>query len=151
MVFSSVDPTDSVWIGSKMVLNDSSNLKKIGITHIVNVALELQKNDKLDKAFHVYHVPLEDLIDQPLDPYVIQAYNYIMNALNDGGKVFIHCNKGKSRSAAIVIYYLMTTYCMTFDCAYELLKKRYPIISLNQGFELKLKNLSNNAYEKCFT
>ncbi|KAI8896791.1 dual specificity phosphatase [Globomyces pollinis-pini] len=45
--------------------------------------------------------------------------------------ILIHCHQGVSRSAALVIGYLMKIYKMTCHDAYNLVKDRAPSISPN--------------------
>ncbi|MFN9898378.1 MAG: dual specificity protein phosphatase family protein, partial [bacterium] len=35
------------------------------------------------------------------------AYKFMLGAITSGGKVFVHCSAGVSRSASLVIYFMM--------------------------------------------
>ena len=59
-----------------------------------------------------------------------------------GGKVFVHCVAGVSRSSTIVIAYLMNK-GMTYKEAFEWVKKKHSIAFPNYGFQRQLQN-----YEK---
>ena len=54
--------------------------------------------------------------------------------------VLVHCNMGRSRSAAFIIYYLMVKHGMSYDDAYGFLKEKKPDIDLNSGFVKMLQN-----------
>lgn len=53
---------------------------------------------------------------------------------NDGGRVFVHCQAGISRSATICLAYLMRTNRVKLDEAFEFVKQRRSIISPNFSF-----------------
>ncbi len=62
----------------------------------------------------------------------------------DGYNILVHCARGKSRSASMVIGYLIWKEKISFEEAYYRVKKKRPIIAINHGFEKQLK-----AFEKC--
>ena len=51
-----------------------------------------------------------------------------------GGRVFVHCHAGISRSATVCIAYLMQQKQMTLNDAYSFVKSKRPIISPNLHF-----------------
>lgn len=53
---------------------------------------------------------------------------------NTGGRVFVHCQAGISRSATICLAYLMRTNRVRLDEAFEFVKQRRSIISPNFSF-----------------
>ncbi len=59
---------------------------------------------------------------------------FINDNLNIGKIVFVHCVAGVSRSASVVIYYLMKYDKMKYRDAYEAVKKSRPIIAPNNFF-----------------
>jgi protein-tyrosine phosphatase len=61
--------------------------------------------------------------------------------LERNNKVFVNCYAGVSRSASIVIAYLMYKKNMSFIQAFEYLKMKRPIISPNLSFRDQLSSL----------
>lgn len=51
-----------------------------------------------------------------------------------GGRVFVHCHAGISRSATVCIAYLMQHKYMSKDAAYHFVQNKRPIISPNLAF-----------------
>ncbi|KAH7032217.1 dual specificity phosphatase, partial [Linnemannia elongata] len=77
-----------------------------------------------------------------------QAFDYIEEAKTRGGKVLVHCQLGVSRSASLVIAYVMKTLHMGLTDAYELVKARSAVISPNMSLMYQLsefeKSLNTN-------
>uniref|UniRef100_A0A3Q3R8Q1 Dual specificity phosphatase 10 n=1 Tax=Monopterus albus TaxID=43700 RepID=A0A3Q3R8Q1_MONAL len=71
---------------------------------------------------------------QNLRQYFEEAFEFIEEAHQAGMGLLIHCQAGVSRSATIVIAYLMKHTWMTMTDAYKFVKTRRPIISPNLNF-----------------
>ena len=67
------------------------------------------------------------------------THAWIAKALSEGGVVLVHCRAGVSRSASIVIAYLMKELKLDFNTAYKLVLAARPIVSPNEGFEKQLR------------
>ncbi len=86
--------------------------------------------------------PLYDLVSQKiydastesLTPMVTSAINLISRAVQEKGAVLVHCRKGESRSACIVILYLMRDQGHTLREALQLVARKRPTIRPNDGF-----------------
>lgn len=57
--------------------------------------------------------------------------------------MLVHCRGGRSRSATIVIAYLMRTFNWSLQQAYDFVQARNPKISPNLGFMGQLINFEN--------
>ena len=55
------------------------------------------------------------------------------------GSVLVHCAGGRSRSAALLTAYLMTTRGWHYDYAVSVLKHARPVIQINKGFEQQVR------------
>ncbi|GBC10206.1 hypothetical protein RclHR1_09440001 [Rhizophagus clarus] len=83
----------------------------------------------------------------------IPAFAFIDEARSAGRNILVHCQCGVSRSASLIISYVMKVNRMTLNQAYEFVKDKSPYISPNMSlvyqlveFEktLKLGNNTNN-------
>jgi hypothetical protein len=129
----------SLYIGSYHSACDDKFLRECDIQVIVNCGYELI--NKFPTTMIYKKIPLDDVDDSPLGEYLDSAVKFIHEQLESGKNVLVHCMMGKSRSAAIVIAYLL--YRSTIDKslgldslqkAYLFLKSRRPIVSPNPGF-----------------
>ncbi|CAF0889701.1 unnamed protein product [Adineta ricciae] len=110
-------------------------VQRLGITYIVNVALESSP------IVYPKHVKLEkfDILDFPNTP-ISNYFNTITDKIHahltadKQHKVLVHCMAGISRSTTIVCAYLMRYMNMTLREAYLQCKKHRPICFPNLGF-----------------
>lgn len=63
--------------------------------------------------------------------YFEQGFAFIDKAREEGVGVLVHCKQGVSRSASLVIAYLMKSQKMSFQNAYTFLKQKSPSITPN--------------------
>lgn len=93
------------------------SLLQNGITHIVCVRQEDEAHfirpNFLD-TFKYLIVELADSIYESIIPHFSQVRKFLQECRSEGGKVLIHGNNGISRSAALVLAYIMEEYCLTF-------------------------------------
>lgn len=78
-----------------------------------------------------------NVLDMPfvnLAKHFQEGIQFINQALYTGGTVLVHCFAGVSRSATIVIAYLMQELGMPFMEAMNFVKRRRPIVFPNFGF-----------------
>ncbi|XP_003223192.1 dual specificity protein phosphatase 26 [Anolis carolinensis] len=140
---------DEVWsniyIGGIVIAHNKEELKRYGITHILNAAHNAW-GSKGNQAFYsrefLYHgIAAEDSTDFDLSVYFYPASEYIHKALSSpNGKILVHCILGKSRSATLVLAYLMIHHNFSLAAALEkILLSR--AISPNRGFLKQLQDL----------
>ena len=69
----------------------------------------------------------------------IAAVNIFIEAGVQKGGVLVHCAGGRSRSAAFVAAFIMSTQGCGFDPAFAQVRRARPVASLNRGFEQQLR------------
>ncbi|XP_062234755.1 uncharacterized protein LOC133931824 [Platichthys flesus] len=140
---------DEVWpnlfIGDMSVANDRYSLWKLGITHVVNAAhgrMHCQgSHDFYGSSVDYYGVAADDSPSFDLSRYFSPSADYIQDALNTtGARVFVHCAVGVSRSASLVLAYLMIYHHYTLLEAIHKVKERRWIFP-NTGFLKQLRAL----------
>ena len=81
---------------------------------------------------------------------IIQYFGECLNFIKGPEKVFVHCAAGESRSATIVIAYLMWQKKLTFDKAYNFVKQKRSRIYPNFGFRQQLQMFEKLLFENGF-
>ena len=86
---------------------------------------------------------MRDEPDQDIIEQMKEAYKYIKE--NNDKNIFVHCVFGKSRSASVIIFYIMNEQKIDFNSAKEIVKSKRDIVNPNIGFQNQL----NSYYEEC--
>eukprot|EP01084_Bolivina_argentea_P106568 190672_1 len=129
-------------------------LVKFGVTHILNMATELEncfENDKNELSHLKYlQCKIKDLSLSDISSQFSKCIAFINDALNENNGnnnncVLVHCFAGISRSSTIIIAYLMKSKKMSFEKAFEFTKQKRSIVSPNEGFVKQLKLWGNNC------
>jgi protein-tyrosine phosphatase len=80
--------------------------------------------------------------------YLDEFIAFIHKARESGGQVLVHCNQGVSRSASIVIAYLMYKDKVSYSQAYMIAAGARPSIKPNYGFEQQLQKYEQRLLEE---
>jgi len=113
------------------VRRNAKYLQKLGITLIINVAREAYP---VRGQWKNLNLPLSDNPGQNIIQYFESIYRVIDKEISSGGKVLVHCMAGISRSATIIISYLMKKFNGRPVETFTYVKKLRPIIAPNAGF-----------------
>uniref|UniRef100_A0A0B7BPM4 Protein-serine/threonine phosphatase n=1 Tax=Arion vulgaris TaxID=1028688 RepID=A0A0B7BPM4_9EUPU len=133
-------------IGPQDVAHDFDLLKQHGVTHILNVATGIENS--FPDQFHYQTQEFRDLPEFPIFHGFDRAINFIDEARTSDGCVLVHCNAGISRSAAIVMAYLITKEGLSVNDAFSLLRSKWPVTCPNPGFLIQLQNLYDSLHPK---
>lgn len=138
---------DNIYIGNSLNASNYYELEDNNITHVVNVSEEISNYFPDDIKY--LRIPVSDTNDASLEQYFPDALKFIGNIdpFSGGENVLIHCFMGSSRSATIVVLYLMRNHEMTFSEAYTYLKSRRPVVNMNITFADELRDCEKNIRE----
>ncbi|XP_061097026.1 dual specificity protein phosphatase 10 isoform X2 [Conger conger] len=123
-----------LFLGNERDAQDLELLQRLNIGFVLNVTTHLPLFHYDCGLLSYKRLPATDSNKQNLRQYFEEAFEFIEEAHRAGQGLLIHCQAGVSRSATIVIAYLMKHTWMTMTDAYKFVKTRRPIISPNLNF-----------------
>lgn len=125
-----------VFISDSFISRQYEFLKSLGIKQILTVAKELKKHEHPD--FESMHISIDDCPTENIRQYFEQTHEFISKA-----PTLIHCFAGISRSATIVISYVMKAKQLCAVDATRHCKKIRAVINPNVGFATQLLAYAN--------
>ena len=144
-----------LYVGNRKAAKSIEFLKSLGVDHVLNCAegdwivgsvnfnpedlLELQDNGIVYKG-----IPCDDIEEEDISVHFRPCADFIQEALDDGGSVLVNCFRGVSRSATIVIAYLIIKERMSLEKAMDTVKKMRDIVHPSPGFMQKLQHLEKS-------
>uniref|UniRef100_A0A8D0AZA5 Dual specificity protein phosphatase 10 n=1 Tax=Salvator merianae TaxID=96440 RepID=A0A8D0AZA5_SALMN len=144
-----------LFLGNEQDAQDLEKMQRLNIGYIINVTTHLPLYHYEKGLFNYKRLPATDSNKQNLRQYFEEAFEFIEEAHQCGKGLLIHCQAGVSRSATIVIAYLMKHTRMTMTDAYKFVKGKRPIISPNLNFMGQLlefeEDLNNGVTPRILT
>nr|CAB3240156.1 DUSP dual specificity phosphatase [Phallusia mammillata] len=142
---SPVEILPHLYLGSAHHASQREELKSLGITALINASSSCE--NLFESEFRYKRIPVEDTGNADISLWFDDAISFINSEKDNGGKTFVHCHAGVSRSATICLAYLMTRYRVSLNDAFRYVKNRRSVISPNFNFMgqlLKLESAVNN-------
>jgi protein-tyrosine phosphatase len=119
-------------------LNDAGSTGKL---RVLNVRAESDDASIVNSPKVIYkQILIHDDPSVNLGKYFDESNKFIDQGLADGDVVLVHCYAGISRSATLVIAYLMWKYGFTLETTHSMVKARRWQIEPNPGFHSQLHN-----------
>ena len=128
----------NLWLGNYVAAIDLTNLENKGIKKILTV-MDYDDGLVYDKSYIHKKCKVEDSCRQN----IIQYFGECLNFIKGGEKVLVHCMAGASRSATIVIAYIMWSQRWPFQRSIALVRDKRPLIGPNEGFVKQLEMFEN--------
>lgn len=128
---------EHLYLGSVGAAYNLQVLKNLQISCILTICECLPP--KFPDDFEYKVIPVTDEPSTRLNHYFQEATDFIKKAIEEGKNVLVHCFAGVSRSASIVIAYLMRFHKMEYNTALSHTKSRRPWINPNYGFQGQLR------------
>lgn len=134
------DPThiiDNIYLGNSFNSSNILTLKKFGIEKIVNVTQEIPNS--FEQEIEYLRIPVRDTRDNFIETYLETSCNFIVK--NKKHQVLVHCYMGSSRSAAVVVYYLIKHKKMDLDEAIKYVNDKRDLVNINENFVNEMRNM----------
>ncbi|GAX85233.1 hypothetical protein CEUSTIGMA_g12653.t1 [Chlamydomonas eustigma] len=130
--------SDRLYLSGDAVARSREILQESGITHVVNCVGFICKEYFKDEGLQYRTYFLQDTPGEDILAVLYDALEFIDSALKAGGRVLVHCSQGVSRSATIVIAYLMWKTGGSYDEVFAKVKEARGVANPNIGFTCQL-------------
>lgn len=126
-----------LYLGDCANADSLDQLRHFGISHVLSatVTRELGEHEGMERLF----INVRDVDGEDIAKFFDEACKFIEGAKTAGKRVLVHCMAGRSRSATLVIAYLMRSMRMPLHEAFILAKTKRPIVFPNVGFWKQLR------------
>mmetsp|Transcript_14465 Transcript_14465/g.18368 ORF Transcript_14465/g.18368 Transcript_14465/m.18368 type:complete len:213 (-) Transcript_14465:643-1281(-) len=146
--FSEILDDHSLFLSSHHPARDLKILQRYGITHIV--AITHLEAVHFPGKFEYKHLELTDSRNSTLLDYFEDVNVWIDECRANGGRVLVHCEAGMSRSASIVMGYLLGTTDESIKMssvkeAYLFTKQKRDVVRPNYGFMNQVQSFSEGV------
>ena len=132
---------DTIYLGNALDASYYYSLKEHNIGAIVNVTTEIP--NYFEDDFSYFNIIINDLNSESFSKKNLQNVLEFINNFQENNKdknILIHCYMGSSRSATIVLLYLIRKHNYTIEQALEYIKEKRNIVNLNTQFLEDIKN-----------
>lgn len=132
--------TNRIFLGNFKDACDYDFISNNDIKLVINLAEEVPISYNLNiKHLHYF---LKDVSSQIITDVIYSVYDHMVNFFKSSdGNVLFHCYAGVSRSASVLIGFLMLYSNISLGDAYSFVKSRRRIIKPNIGFIRQLECL----------
>ena len=135
--------TDTIYLGNVEAAFDYKKLKELGIKKVLTVMSDFGNHFPEDMFVH----KTIDIMDD-YETNIIKYFKECFLFMDGYDKVFVHCAAGMSRSATIVIAYLMWKKKLLLSEAIQFVKDKRPVISPNLNFMNQLQKFQDLLIKK---
>lgn len=133
-----------LWLGDYRGLHDEAFVKREGIKGVISLgSMDDHVHYKIYPDLAHHFVFIDDNSREPIHEHFDECSAFIRDT---DGPIYVHCWAGVSRSATIVLAYLIMVNKMEMKDAWEMVKQRRPCLSPNEGFKEALWKLSEKSH-----
>jgi len=145
---------DNIFVGNRPAASNVEYLQSQGIDHLINAAekdpialVEINRESMEKEGIKYFGFVCLDDEDSDLSPFFQESSDFIEAAVSSGGKVLVSCMGGMSRSATLVIAYLVGKVGMNLEDALLTVKKKRDVYP-NEAFIRQLVEFEGNILKK---
>ncbi|GMI72226.1 PROPYZAMIDE-HYPERSENSITIVE 1 [Hibiscus trionum] len=142
--------SSSLFIGGALAARSAYTMQHFGITHVLCLCSNEigQADSQYHDLFEYKNFSIYDNEDSNISSIFEEVCDFIDHVEQIGGRVLVHCFEGKSRSATVVIAYLMLRKKLTLLEAWNSLKRAHRRAQPNDGFARILLDLDRKLHGK---
>ncbi|KAH7061885.1 dual specificity protein phosphatase 12 [Auriculariales sp. MPI-PUGE-AT-0066] len=116
---------------------DAEDLTRAGITHVLSV-MRMPKSLPVPVAVvaarNTLMLPILDSPTFDILQHLPRCVDFVRQALDGGGRIYVHCQAGISRSATVVTAYIIQTQGLSVQSALEFVRAKRKCVQPNAGF-----------------
>jgi protein-tyrosine phosphatase len=144
--------TPTLYLGARPNQERVEELKIAGVTHVVSCLKEEVRSQMafLQQDFRHLFLDVHDGIHEDIADSFSRFFDFAETAAarDPNAKLFVHCEVGVSRSATLVIAWLMKTESMSFfEALSRVRSKRFQVLP-NIGFASQLQRLEHELHPR---
>ena len=139
--------SDKLYFGNQIFAKKNNELKKFGITLIIDLINYKPGNEIIHPSDIKYiHKSIKDLPSSNIDFCEELSLEIDKELKEKNKKVYVHCAQGISRSATLIIYYIMTREKKNFKDTLNLVRSLRNVVCPTTGFIECLSELDKKLY-----
>jgi protein-tyrosine phosphatase len=128
---------DHVALGSLRTVQSMPSLQQLGVTHVLTCGRNL-RTPQFPPPIQQMVLDVDDNDEQDMNQYFLTAIEFMQSCVASGGLCIVHCFAGVSRSATVVVAFLMKSRRLTFTQALEFVQQQRPAANPNPNFRRQL-------------
>ncbi|CAG2172147.1 unnamed protein product [Oppiella nova] len=141
-----------LYLGSDSPVKDVNVMTTLEISLVISVTEEPVPEESRWPNISYQHIEAGDFPDEDLISHFDHCYRLIAKAHEKDETVYIHCRSGTSRSATIVMAFLMKKHCISYLNSRKRVEKKRKVFP-NEGFVHQLElyermNFFANGYNQ---
>eukprot|EP00930_Biecheleria_cincta_P090308 TRINITY_DN79673_c0_g1_i1.p1 TRINITY_DN79673_c0_g1~~TRINITY_DN79673_c0_g1_i1.p1 ORF type:complete len:359 (+),score=84.00 TRINITY_DN79673_c0_g1_i1:51-1127(+) len=128
-----------LYLGGVAAVADPDSMVQQGIRAVCICCREFEfPSGEFCQQIEYHRVDVEDISREPIELFFPEATEFIHSWVSREQAVLVHCRAGVSRSASVVIAYLMTHHNFSLHDAFFLVRSHRSVVTPNLGFMEKL-------------
>ena len=125
-----------LYLGTEWNASNYDSLQTDRVTHILNISSEV--DNFFPDTFKYLNIRVLDVEETDLLKEFDRTNRFIQEAKEQGTSCLVHCKMGVSRSASVVLAYLMKEFNWNYEQAFQFTKQKRNCINPNDGFKQQL-------------
>jgi hypothetical protein len=136
-----------LFLGSVVDARDKAGLRARGIRYVLNCCSEMDSSWAATAVGARYlRLQLMDEPGQELRPALEAGREFMAQAEREQAAILVHCVIGRSRSASMILYWLMHRHRLRLGDALRFLRSRRPRVGPNPGFLRQLREIERDLF-----
>ena len=131
-----------LYIGNIYNAADIVTLNDLNIKTVVNVSRNI--TNYFPSNFNYLNIKIDDINSEQFGNELIEVIEKIKEEIDNDKNVFVHCLMGSSRSATVIMMYLIINENLNVTDAYSMIKEKRNTININKTFMEQIENYVNN-------